>query len=368
MQNQRSNRESQTCVRRSSRHSAQRYTSSNDGQRNGADDAAAAAAPAEEDEEDDSQSSEESDASSSSSSSSAAAAEMGVAMDADPRDKAFPKSAYITTTADNHASSSSRNKRRSTMIGRPMHKGDDEGRQSARRVKRPPPPQSTTDQADDEGNIDVGSNSRYESMMEADEDEYDEDEDDAAEEEDGHASRNRGSAGSNRGCAKRARFATIIPQMSLRSSDRVVQRAAAAASAGGGGGGGDDEDDDDDDDNNPPPPPPQQQNRQRVRLSKCWLCTFANSKMAKQVSAFVSANAGSMDPTIMADQIKQEVFKEVCSRVMHRSLPINYDLYACEQSLRRCNETYVYENLLKNNFPFRMFAVCNEITLLCMKT
>lgn len=43
---------------------------------------------------------------------------------------------------------------------------------------------------------------------------------------------------------------------------------------------------------------------------RCWLCTFANCKMAKQVSTFVSTNAGTMDPAIMADQIKREVLKE----------------------------------------------------------
>jgi hypothetical protein len=58
-------------------------------------------------------------------------------------------------------------------------------------------------------------------------------------------------------------------------------------------------DEDSDDDGRPPPG------------SKCWLCTFSNCKMAKQISAFVSANVGNMDPTIMADQIKNEVLREV---------------------------------------------------------
>jgi hypothetical protein len=37
---------------------------------------------------------------------------------------------------------------------------------------------------------------------------------------------------------------------------------------------------------------------------------FANSKMAAQVSTFVSTHAGTMDPAIMAQQIKAEVLKE----------------------------------------------------------
>jgi hypothetical protein len=70
----------------------------------------------------------------------------------------------------------------------------------------------------------------------------------------------------------------------------------------------------------PPPPPQVDVVRQqphcapRMRVSKCWLCTFANSKMAKQVSSFVSANAGCIDPTIMADQIKREVMREVSNQ------------------------------------------------------
>ena len=61
----------------------------------------------------------------------------------------------------------------------------------------------------------------------------------------------------------------------------------------------------------PSPPPPPPQHAASVRQPKgCWLCTFANCKMAKHVSTFVSTNAGTMDPAIMADQIKREVLKE----------------------------------------------------------
>ena len=64
---------------------------------------------------------------------------------------------------------------------------------------------------------------------------------------------------------------------------------------------------------NPPANPPSSRRAAAgsVRVSKCWLCTFSNSKMAKRIAEFVSLNAGIMDPAIMADQIKQEVRKEV---------------------------------------------------------
>ena len=51
-------------------------------------------------------------------------------------------------------------------------------------------------------------------------------------------------------------------------------------------------------------------NPPRFVVSNCWLCMFANSKMAAQVSTFVSTHAGTMDPAIMAQQIKAEVLKE----------------------------------------------------------
>ena len=62
----------------------------------------------------------------------------------------------------------------------------------------------------------------------------------------------------------------------------------------------------------PPTPAAAAPSQSWKRLKRCWLCTFANCKMAKQVSEFVSANAGVMDPSIMADQIKAEVMK-VCT-------------------------------------------------------
>lgn len=58
------------------------------------------------------------------------------------------------------------------------------------------------------------------------------------------------------------------------------------------------------------PPPANAAARQPATRRRCWLCTFANCNMAKQVSTFVSTNAGTMDPAIMADQIKKEVLRE----------------------------------------------------------
>jgi hypothetical protein len=46
-------------------------------------------------------------------------------------------------------------------------------------------------------------------------------------------------------------------------------------------------------------PPASQAKRSRV-LKKCWLCTFANCKMAKHVSVFVSSNAGMVSCSFIA--------------------------------------------------------------------
>jgi hypothetical protein len=202
------------------------------------------------------------------------------------------------------------------MIGRPMHRGDDEGRPAARRVKRPPPDESGSgddDEDDDAGdNVEVsrhprrrvkkmartaaggkekkgnasragphGSTDRRRTRSWRDDD--DDDNDDAggvqwSEDDTSHAQ-----------------------QQQCGSESSASPRGEAPAWGGDPPEGG----------------PGARIGRPRVRLSKCWLCTFANSKMAKQVSAFVSASAGSMDPTIMADQIKLEVLKEVSSRAFH---------------------------------------------------
>ncbi len=68
----------------------------------------------------------------------------------------------------------------------------------------------------------------------------------------------------------------------------------------------------------PPPPPPEEEDgpaasssdKNPKRPKKCWLCTFANCKLAKQISVFAASNAGTMDPAIMSEQIQREVLKE----------------------------------------------------------
>ena len=158
-------------------------------------------------------------------------------------------------------------------LARPMHKGDDEGRDPAKRVRRPPP------EDDEEGESTAARATDY---LE-DDDEDDEDSSDS---------------GSRRAPAMAAR----------RRSQRVVRQAPAAVGQQGSHTAAD----------QPDSAGPARARAAaaaagpaRVRLSKCWLCTFANCKMAKRIAEFVSANAGSMDPAIMADQIKGEVKKEV---------------------------------------------------------
>lgn len=146
-------------------------------------------------------------------------------------------------------------------IGPAMHTGDDEGRAAAKRVRRPPPPPSENDD---------GSNSNR--PRRRDEDEAEEEDDD--EQDEGIRGR---------------------PRRNPRTRDDVALAAAAAAAAHrpsssssrGRSGGGHAE--------------------ARVRLSPCWLCTFSSTRVAKQIAAFVSSSAGTMDPAIMADQIKRLV-------------------------------------------------------------
>ena len=159
-----------------------------------------------------------------------------------------------------------------------MHKGDDEGRPCSKRVKRKKRP------PEDEDEEDLGDDCCLD-----------------GEESDEYDRQPTGTHPPSRTQPKR------MPSSSAHSKRR----------RNGHSSGGDDDDDDencdgDDDDPQPdPPPPPNPPNNARVRLSKCWLCTFSGSKMAKNISSFVSANAGNMDPTIMADQIKEAVLREV---------------------------------------------------------
>ena len=175
-------------------------------------------------------------------------------------------------------------KRKRGRIGRPMHKGDDEGREPAKRVRRPPPqpPEESLDQDGD-------------GEEEEDDDIDGENDDDDAESlgaSDSHSSSS--SVTSDR-----------VAASSQRKSQRIVTQSTAGAPAT------------DDPIQEPAARPPRAcasvsaQPNHKVRLSKCWLCTFSNCKMARRISEFVSASAGTMDPTIMADQIKAEVKKEV---------------------------------------------------------
>lgn len=78
-----------------------------------------------------------------------------------------------------------------------------------------------------------------------------------------------------------------------RASERRSGNSAGSAGGGGGGGGG--------------PFASNQIAPSKARLHKCWLCTFSGCNVAKRILEFVSANAGTMDPVILADQIKREV-------------------------------------------------------------
>lgn len=178
---------------------------------------------------------------------------------------------------------------RSQRVGRPMHEGDDEGRPCSKRVKMTVEKQLGTEEGDDE----------EEGIHDMD--------NECTEEPAACAGSKRMSVDRGGGRCAKAIIPSAGPSLGKRRS--------------GGGGGGDDDDngsgsdrDKDDHDNGrdsheggadiAPRP--------RIKMSKCWLCTFSSSKMARQIAAFVSANAGTMDPAIMADQIKREVLREVC--------------------------------------------------------
>lgn len=184
---------------------------------------------------------------------------------------------------------------RNRRIGRSMHEGDDEGRPSSKRVKRVVPQPQAADYEECQEDELCGDN--------CDEDNDDDDDDEAEEEEGSRATRGRRAKKKERapskGGGRSGASASFVP----------------ATRPWRGGCGGDGDDNDDDDDNNdpdpPPPPPPAPLAAAPVRMSKCWLCTFSNSKVARQIAGFVSSNAGTMDPAIMADQIKREVLRQV---------------------------------------------------------
>jgi hypothetical protein len=188
-----------------------------------------------------------------------------------------------------------------SRIARPMHKGDDEGREPAKRVRRPPPSSAEEDD-----------NGESTSRRDAEDEDEDEEEEAEIEEEDENDSDGAESLGASDSYSSSSQSRRQPATSSLRKSQRIISSAAnndassshdapdadnnAAAAAAGR-----------------PPRAARLSSSSvaRVRLSRCWLCTFANCKMARQISEFVSANAGTMDPAIMADQIKSEVKREV---------------------------------------------------------
>lgn len=261
---------------------------------------------------------------------------------ADPGNASFPRSRYIGDAIVGRgtgAAAASAPSAKAGRIGRPMHEGDDEGRPSAKRVRRPPPQQQQPELGEED------ENGGDDAAMEDDGDEYnddeEEDDDDGSDEEglddqedaagseddddgdDDGGERSPGNGMSHRtvpnsrrpqqqnarahpgaGSQASRHSARIVTnamqqqQLLIQASPSGVQHPSSSAHAPA----------------SRRPSPSHSSSRRpapRVRMSKCWLCTFANSKMARQVSSFVSANAGCMDPTIMADQIKQEVVKEV---------------------------------------------------------
>lgn len=166
-------------------------------------------------------------------------------------------------------------------IGPAMHTGDDEGRAAAKRVRRPPPsPAPDAKDAEGDDNDDNGAQGAANNMAEqvpghAHDPDADDDDDDEEEERAGKRRRNR-------------------PRRNPRTRSDAAAAAAAAATASSSssrnGHGGSSS---------------SSSHQARVRLSPCWLCTFSSTRVAKQITSFVSSNAGTMDPAIMADQIKR---------------------------------------------------------------
>lgn len=222
------------------------------------------------------------------------------------------------------------------MIGRAMHMGDDEGRPPARKVK-------IQKKDDDDGGIDVqrqGNDEAEEADEDEDEDDGDGYKDDNAmqesddsnnddnDEDDGDslslsemqsadrissAGRRRAQnnaplpAGNDASDTRRRSQRTSVQNPSTRQDPTHNDGDSASGISGCSIGSHRHS-------NHPASLPGSRQSpghRAYVRLSKCWLCTFSNSRMAKSISEFVSTHAGAMDPTVMADQIKREVLREV---------------------------------------------------------
>jgi hypothetical protein len=284
----------------------------------------------------------------------------------DPSDTQFPKGRYAGDPVPRKAHNLVNSAIAATMkvrgtIGRAMHRGDDEGRPSAKRVKRQPPAE---EDADDNASVgqqrkaahpksskkavqarQKGKDRRYDFDGEDEDDEDDEDDEEDEDEVQDAQDRSIDNVHSDGGDARdqeKGRYShawksqesdtqpnrasgRIKMQQLMLNQSKILQRTGGGDGGGGGGGsssssasassrkGGWNGEGNEGNDKHTRGKSRQTNSSRRptVRMSKCWLCTFANSKMAKQISSFVSANSGIMDPTIMADQIKQEVLREV---------------------------------------------------------
>ena len=186
-------------------------------------------------------------------------------------------------------------------LGRSMHEGDDEGRPPASKRSRtaeaaaaaaagedddeegeeaaPQPPRGRGNRRQARGGR--GRRRRRPSGTEEEEDQVD---------------NNNNSSSSDNGADDGGSGSCRPPQQDpAATAAAAAVRPAQAADCGDDGGGGGNS---------------SSSCGSNCRPKKCWLCTFANCKMAKQVSVFVATHAGTMDPAIMAEQIKKEVLRE----------------------------------------------------------
>jgi hypothetical protein len=262
---------------------------------------------------------------------------------ADPRNPVFPASMYVGDVLLASSSTPAMMRGKANKIGRAMHEGDDEGRPSAKRVKRPPPPPADEEDDNEQELHGILNNSSRQMHDDACDDDDDDDDggggsDDTEEEyDDDDGGEDRGSESGTHTPSQNAHRSQsqVAPTLTRSRHSARISTNLQRASANGGpidraaGVGNAASIQHQPEPRRPPPRPP------RVRVSKCWLCTFANSKMAKQVSSFVSANAGCMDPTIMADQIKCEVTREV-------GVYIFLDVSGSKTEATRCVRVLIY--------------------------
>ncbi len=208
----------------------------------------------------------------------------------DPRNPLFPQPKFA---GGGVLVQKKRQVQKRSRIARPMHTGDDEGREPAKRVRRPPPQPEDDEEAGGGGPTAPSAQTSSRRRTDEEDDGNEEDDDDDSDAESLGVSDSFSSSSDNATNSRRR------SQRATKQPDRLNV----------------DNDLEDDDDQQPSSRPPRASaaavGPHRVRLSRCWLCTFANCKMARRIAEFVSVNAGTMDPAIMADQIKAEVKREV---------------------------------------------------------